>query len=169
MKMLGFLLISLSSALCGLCYISLKKDRVSELEAFSDMLTLMQGELLCRLSPLTELAAKLSENTEGKAGSFLKILALNLEMLGERAFYDIWCESLNVCVSELNKNELEAIKSLGNILGRYDVKTQTKAIDEVIEVLKRSALCEKDQLPQLKRLSMGISASAGAILAILLV
>ncbi len=169
MKLLGFLLISFSSALCGLCYVSSKKDRISELESFADMLGLMRGELTCRFSPLTELAAKLSENSVGKAASFLKVLTLNLEMLGERVFYDIWCESLNVCVSELDKSEAEAVKALGNILGRFDVETQAVAIDEVTAILKKSISEEKSQLPQLKRLSLGVSASAGAILAILLV
>ncbi len=169
MKLIGFLMITLSSLICGNCYITIKKEREEELESFRFMLELIKGEITSRLCPLTELPQKLFGKVQGKAGIFLQILSLNLEMLGERAFEEIWSESLNACVSEFDDKEYDAINGLGKVLGRYEISLQCTTLDEVINLLTQSLNEERIRLPQMKRLSWGISASAGAMLAIMLI
>ncbi len=169
MKILGFLMITLSSAVCGLCYVSIKEERMKELEAFSFMLELIRGELEANLCPLPELSVKLAAKVEGKAHVFLTLLSLNFEMLGAKAFEDIWCESLNMCCSELNENEKQILSTLGKVLGKYDISFQCVALENAVNLLQRSLSDEKNRMPQLKHLTLGISASAGAMLAILLI
>ena len=169
MKFLGFVLVTVSSAVCGLCYCTGKSEHVNDLRSFCLMIEIMQGEITYRLSPLPELAVSVSERVQGRASNFLSVLSLNLNFLGEKDFDRIWCESLEACRPELDEKELEAIAALGKILGRYDVNTQSEAISVSLTYLRSKLNKESSELPQLKKLSLSVSMSAGALLAILLV
>ena len=169
MKLIGFILIVFSSMVFGLNYTEAKKNRLEELVSFSFMLELIVAELNTSLPTLPELIKKLEAKLDNKALSFVKVLSLNLAMLGEKDFNSIWCNSLSCCDMDLTEQEYDSISSLGSILGKYDVETQEKALNECLVQFRASEHKLKEELPQLKRLSLGVSMSAGAILAIMLV
>ena len=169
MKLIGFILIVFSSVVCGFNYTETKKNRLEELASFSFMLELMVAELNTSLPTLPELIKKLETKLDNKALCFVKVLSLNLAMLGEKDFNSIWCNSLSGCDADLTEQEYDSIASLGSILGKYDVETQGKALNECLVQFRASEHKLKEELPQLKRLSLGVSMSAGAILAIMLV
>lgn len=169
MKALGFVLVTISSAVCGLSIFSLKKDLLDELASFCLMLEIIQGELANKLSPMPELAQSVRKKINGKAKSFMEVLIINLNFLGERNLETIWCESLKACGAELGNAEMDALMSLGKIIGRYDVQTQCDAISNTLMLLRSSLNQKRNDLPQLGRLYLGLPMSAGAILAILLV
>ena len=169
MKLFGFILITLSTTVCGICYASEKNERLKDLQSFCLMLELLRGELTYKLVPLSELAEKLSEELEGKASAFMQILSLNLASLGEKGFSIIWDESFDLCSLSFNDKECESIKELGKVLGRYDLQTQNKCITETYTILHDSLSTLMGAMPQIKKLSVGASMSAGALLAILLV
>ena len=169
MKLLGFILVTLSSAICGLSYYSAKSDRANDLRSFCIMLEMMQAELRDKLSPLPEIAISLSEKINGVAGSFLAVLSLNMSCIGEKGFEKIWCESLAVSKATIDEKEFEALASLAKVLGRYNLETQINAITDVLTFLHGRLREEDSKLPQLKKLSMSFSLSFGALLAIMLV
>lgn len=169
MKILGFLLIGISSLICGQSYSALKKSRVDDLNSFCSMLELMHAELGNRLRPLPELVHMLNEKMTGKALAFSKLLALNMGLLGERNFSQIWEESFNACGPNLDDKEYEAVKALGIFLGRYDAGFQCAAISKTLTGLQCQLKKERAELPQFNRMSMGVSLSMGALLMILLV
>lgn len=169
MKVLGFILVTISSAICGLCYCAQKSERLDDLNSFCLMFELMQGEITNRLSPIPELSHSISSRASGKARSFLNTLSLNLSLLGEKNFETIWCESYKACGTQLNSSETESVLALGKIIGRYDAQTQCEGIHNTIALLRSSLEKERSELPQIKKLSVSVSMSLGAFLAILLV
>ena len=169
MKLLGFLLITFSSSMCGLCYASGKKERIDELDSFCLMLQMMQAELSSKLCPLPEISKNLASNIKGRAGDFLKLLDLNFTLLGEKAFYVIWSECLDMSSIALKEEEIESLRILGKTLGRYDVEFQISAIEETLSLLRAQLQKESQEFPQLRGLSMGVSVSMGTMLAILLI
>jgi len=90
-------------------------------------------------------------------------------VLGEKSFSAIWEESLAVCNAALAENEFDSIRSLGNVLGKYTLETQSRALDECISLLRQSEKNASFDFPQMKRLSLGVSVSAGLLLGILLI
>ena len=169
MKLIGFILITLSSALCGFCYTSGRREHAESLASFCLMLEMLHAEIKDKLCPIPELSKSLSNKINGSAGNFLSLLSLNLAFLGEKNFEGIWCESLCAAAPELNDSEYESVAGLGKTLGKYDAQTQAEAISEVLASLRDSYTQVCAELPQINRLSMGVSVSAGALLAILLV
>ena len=169
MKILGITLIILSSGLCGINYVSGRKERIDELRSFIYMLELIKAELSTNLSPLPVIANKVSENIDGKAADFSKLLLLNLSVLGEKGFESIWAESFRACETSIADGEQQAVIKLGSVLGKYEIEYQTKAIEDCILVLRKREESCSAAYPQTKRLSLGLSVSAGIFLAIILV
>jgi len=159
----------LSSALAGFCFVELKKERLEDLLGFSRMLEFMSAELCEKLSPLPDMTERLREKTSGKAKVFLELLNCNLCLLGEKDFGAIWSESLKCCQPAFTDKEYSVCESLGQLLGKYDVITQSGAIAECAAVLNESAKDEGFAMPQFRRLSIGASLSLGALVAILLI
>ena len=169
MKLLGLTLIVISSGLGGINYVSARKDRLAELDSFISMLELIKAELVSNQSPLPVILHKISENICGKASDFAKLMLLNLSVLGEKGFDRIWTESLRACEPSFSNEEQQAIMKLGAILGKYEIKFQSQAIDESLWLLKKHEESCSAAYPQVKRLSLGLSVSAGLMLAIILV
>lgn len=169
MKILGLTLVVLSSGLCGVNFVSVRKDRLDELRSFIYMLELIKAELSTNLSPLPVVVNKVSESICGKAADFSKLLLLNLSVLGEKCFETIWNESFRACETSFSAEEEQAIMKLGLILGKYEINFQTQAIEDCILVLRKREESCSASYPQTKRLSLGLSVSAGLLLAIILV
>ena len=168
MRILGFLLIIGSSALLGINYSAEKKMRINDLNTFIYMLELLGAELSNRLYPLPELFEKISPKLIGASASFVKILNLNMSVLGEKNFETIWSESFFTCGPSLAEKESDEIISLGKVLGRYDLEVQLAAIEACVVSLKESEKKASCEFPQLRQLSLGLSVSAGMLLAIFL-
>lgn len=169
MKFLGVILITLSSTVCGMCYIADKKERIKDIESLCMMLELIRGELSFNLAPIPEIIAKLSQEIDGKAGTFVKLLSVNIAALGEKSFPIIWSESVAACSLSIGDNEYKAVDELGKVLGRYDIQLQIEYITAVIRLLTDSLTRGSAAMPEIKRTCVGVSMSAGAILSILLV
>ena len=169
MKLLGFILITLSSTVCGMCYVADKKEQIKDMESLCMMLELMLGELSFNLAPIPELIEKLSHKLDGKASTFVKLLSVNIAALGEKPLPIIWSESVAACSLSLGDNEYRAVDELGKVLGRYDIKLQIEYITAVLRLLTDTLTRGRAAIPEIKRTCVGVSMSAGAILSILLV
>lgn len=169
MKLLGLTLIVFSSGLCGINYVSARKERLAELGSFISMLELIMAELVTNQSPLPEILHKISDNICGKASDFAKLMLLNLSVLGEKGFDTIWSESLRACEISFSIDEYQSFMKLGAILGKYEIEFQIRAIEDSLWLLKKREESYSAAYPQTKRLSLGLSVSAGLMLAIILV
>ena len=168
MKLIGFMLVILSAACCGLCVSTAKSERLDELMSFSSMLEHMQAELLSHQRALPDMVDKLSSLSSGRAQTFIKLLSTSLDKLGKIPLEDIWYSCLHESTASLNEAELNALASISSVLGKYDVEHQAKLMGEVKNILDSALKKESAELPQYKKSALGITASAGAMLAILL-
>ena len=169
MRMIGFVLIVFSSLIFGVNHVASRKERIDTLSSFASMLELLKAELNSSLCSIPELLERIALKIDGPAQSFIKILKLNFSVLGEKSFSAIWEESLVACNTDLAENELDSLCSLGNVLGKYTLETQNRALDECISLLRQSERNASFDFPQIKRLSIGVSVSAGLLLGILLI
>ena len=65
--------------------------------------------------------------------------------------------------------EIESITAIGDILGRYSLDIQKQAIEGSLILLRENEKKAAQEFPQLKRLSLGLSVSAGMLLGIFLI
>ena len=169
MKLLGFSLIVCASIVFGLRQNEDKKNHIVNLNSFILMLDLIKAELNSNVCSIPELIEKILPKLNDASLSFVNVLKINLSLLGTKSFSAIWKESLCICSGSLYDKEFEALETLGQVLGKYDIETQSHHLDESIKLLRKSEIDAEFEFPQLKRLNLGVSVSAGLLLAILLV
>jgi stage III sporulation protein AB len=145
-----------------------KRTRIRTLRELCCALEIMQGELSLRESSLPELCRTLSTHGTGKAKRLFTALLELLPFLGECSFSSLWDKAVLCCWNDLNASERDAMRSLGLVLGRYDTQTQLRQLQACTALLKKSLFEEEQRFPAERKLWLGLSASAGAMIAVLL-
>lgn len=167
MKILGGALIFLGFLAAGLVHTSAEKKRIETLCQLVLALELMEGELSARRTPLPELTALLANRSTGQAGAFFRQLADSMEQLGDRSFDTLWsraAENLNA----LDRGEREELIRLGPVLGRFEMDKQLAALGCCCSALREALRGAQSRYPDKQRLSLGLTAAAGALLIIAL-
>ena len=159
----------LLSACVSAAFVRLKfeKNHLLSVSSIADMLELMHGELLARSAPLPELTDYLSEKTSGQAFVFLINLKAGFKRLGKEDFSVLWDGAVNNA-DYLNVYERQELSRLGKILGRCDLETQAAAIKRTEEIYRREIESTRKELPQKRKLIMGVYGCFGIILLIVL-
>lgn len=168
-RFVGALLAFLGCFSMGLIKLKREKAELSALEAVCDALGQMRVELSSRLAPIPELAGILSRRTQGDARRFFALLCSKLNKLGERELCELWCECAETELCALNADALRDFIALGQILGRGELDLQLAAIARC-EASSRQTLAEgRTRFAGQRRLTLGVSASAGLMLVIMLI
>ncbi len=137
--------------------------------ALISALTIMKSEICSRAVPLDEVLHIVSGSASGDAGKFICRLSDSFSMLGEKTFCDIWSAEAGSCLESLPDRSLSAVKALGASLGRYDAAMQCAALDRCINNISAEQRALRETLSENKRMYVGIGASAGLIIAIVLI
>lgn len=169
MRLIGFAMVIISSFTFGLNFTLSKKERIANLSSFVYMLEIIKAEITTNLCSVPAAIERAELKVNGIALRFIKLLKINLSVLGEKSFSTIWKESFYACSATVSENESISISALGDVLGRYGVDTQEQALDECIFLLRESEKKAACEFPQFKRLSLGVSVTAGMILGIFLI
>ena len=168
MKLLGFGMIIISGIFCAVFYNESRLERIRELDAICFMLEFMQAELVCKMSPLPLIFRNMARIAKDKSFEFAKVIEASLEKLGAEDFASIWQSCCERCFTHLKENELESMLRLSSVLGKYDVESQTAAINECLQCLKNSSALDASCYPEFKRLSIGLSLSVACLFAIMI-
>lgn len=167
MKGLGALLVLLGAVLggAGLCRERRKRQRL--LRDLIQGLTLILGELQLHAAPLGEVLSA-AERAAGGAGTFFAAVRESMELLGEESFSDLWKREAEERLSALPAAARDELVRLGAILGRVDLESETEGIAACRNTLTAQLETERAQTPGFQKLTLGLCACAGALLAIIL-
>lgn len=151
-KMLGGLLIILSSGLMGVLYANKLSFRYRELVNLRRAMQMLETEVVYGVTPLPVALSSVSNKTEGSIVSFFGNVS---QSLSERSCYTVeeaWSDSADKLLlqSSMLKIDIELIKYFGNILGSSDREDQKKHFrlfylqlahheDAAMEEIKKSA------------------------------
>ena len=166
-KYAGMLMISAACASFGVISAAGMKRHIELLSALCGSLRYISAEIGTRLRPLPGLIAELA-GRGGAAGEFYTCLAKKLDSIGEVDFSALWASSLE-CLTPLDRDELLALRALGDVLGRYELQEQLESIDICLDALGRSLRGLQAQYPERRRLVLGLSAAAGILVLIVLI
>ena len=169
MKMAGFVLLQLAALLFALRHIGCKKRETACLASICAMLEQLGGLLGSEAAPMPELIGALILRSDGCAAAFLQTLAESMDRLGERSFHELWENALDAAPIALDPEAGQALEELGSVLGRYELETQLRAVEACRAALCRRLDALRQELPQRKRLTVGLSLAASALIGIILI
>lgn len=153
----------------GLMKLRREKARIHALEALCGALSQMRVELGARLASVPTLADMLSKRAEGDARGFFAALCEKLTFLGKSELCELWAECARREMSALDADELNDFIALGQVLGRGELSSQLDAIANCEDALNRALCAARAEHADKRRLALGVSASAGLMLVIMLI
>lgn len=166
MKYIGAALIFSSGIFAGAYIAVTKRRRVKKLYAVIIALRILESEICQRLTPLP--AAISTAFSTPELRRFLEKFDALSAQIGETGFSDIWRSCCNHGFAELTGEEQTCIAALGRSLGRYDAAAQGQAIDGCLRQIESAYAAESAACTVYCRTSLGIGASLGAMLSIVL-
>lgn len=168
MKIIGCLLILLSGYSFSIELIKPIKTRITQLNDLCKGLEIMIAELSSRPCTMEELACIVSDKCSGQTKRFFHELSSSIVHLGEKSFFDIWSECVSINFKKFSSMQLDLIRTLGNMLGVYELSEQLKAIQLCLDSMRIELNQEKDNYPTSKKLCFACPMSISAMLIVVL-
>lgn len=166
MRLAGAAALILAFGMFGYAQVQSARSRERLLGAMCSALELLRGEITNRLTPLPDCARMLAEGGPEPCRGFFRDVYAGCGALGEVEFSGLW----SACLAALDVPEAArlALDDLGRSLGRYSADEQRTAIDRCLEALERCLGEARASDRQSSRLRMGLSLTAGMLLAVIL-
>lgn len=168
LRMIGAGLLLAAAAAMGFGAAGELKTHVRELEQLILSLESMERELTNRLTPLPELLRRTAEGSGGRVGEFYALCAQALARQEERPFAQLWRQAMEAAGLRLEEDELGTLAELGNVLGRYDAASQSRALEEARARMGQALVRAKEQQSRLGKVYGTLGVTAGAFLVIVL-
>lgn len=169
MSLIGAILSLTACFYAGVIKLRSLREREICLHAVTESLMHIRNAIARTNAALPEIFSDLSRQCTGHAGRFFAQLEKETGTIGERRFQEIWRQAVSIVFTELDKNECGELEKLGFSLGCSDGQTQVTEI-QLCENIFLTALAEhRQELPQKKKLVLGLSVTVGAFTVILLI
>ena len=167
-------ILGLIMAIGGIAYLSLlhlqiHKKHISELDKACEILSDIKGELSIRPYALTDLFSTLKNLSFRQNNSFYIDIDKEMSNIGSLEFCQIWSNSAEKNFSAFSEDELYEFCRLGVVLNRADFDVQLRSIEKCENKLSSNAVQKKSDYPQIRKLTVGLAASAAVCLIILFV
>lgn len=144
------------------------ESRVAALRSLTEMLELMERELDFRLPPMKELIGETARRSAEPAAGFLRACAQGMDGLEGQPLSGLWQRAARAELPGLKPCDLEALLSVGAVLGRYDAESQRGALSAARERLAGFWGDAVEERRRQGRVYGVLGAAAGAFLVILL-
>ena len=168
-RVFGAAAILFGSFLWALCRQRAAAGRIDMLRALSQSLLELRSALQEQRRPLGEVFSRLAEkNAQEDAGAFYETLRRRMDALGERSFSQIWREAVEAEIRPRDFTAADVLRPLGALLGGSELDGQCAALERAARRIEQEADARREALRAGKKLSYGLSLSAGAFLAIIL-
>ena len=168
MKVLGIGAIISAIFLLALNLTGRRKAEIDCLAELCRGLELIRAELGSRLTPMPELLGLLEAQCTGEAGNFFRAVGNALPLLEEKDFSSLWSLAADEVLRCLGQRELDIVKKVGAVLGKYELSEQLNVLGSCLTELKAMEEKLREAFPQNRRLFFGLSAAAGGFIIILL-
>jgi len=169
MKLIGAFLIGLASFAAAKKHESFEKNRIKAMRSLCMALELMEAELSAKICPINELCCFLAERSELEVKYFFNSIICEMNILGEKSFSEIWIDAARGSFCFLDKDELEELCLLGDVLGKFELDKQLESIK--ICRMRFTDVYSKNYnaFPEKKKMRMAALMAFGAMLIIVLV
>ena len=132
-------------------YILSKKfrNRVSELKEFKSAINIMKNKIKFTYKPLQEIFGEISKIAKNGISDLFKQASLNVKGMNAKDAWNIAIEDSKNYL-DFNKEDLNIIKSIGNMLGKTDINGQVSELDLSmglidLQIDKAEEYCKKNE------------------------
>lgn len=166
-RLIGAVLVAAGGALLGFQAAAVLRGRVRTLDQLETGLALLERELELNLTPLPRLLEQGAARSEGAARELFQGCVQGLDRLDWEDFSTLWRRLVGKQPA-LGPEEQAILCSLGDTLGRYEVRRQLEALSAARRrLVELSARLEADSRRK-GRVYQALGLSGGAFLVILL-
>lgn len=167
LKIVGGILIVLSSYLIGVWWANTLKNRVEDIRAFEQALKELKNEISFYSNILSEAFSKIAHNANYRISGILKDMSQNLKTKPSNI---AWREAIkaNYKNTYLESEDINIILTLANLLGVSDVKGQICNIENVLLKLQNQEKKAEMLRQKNETLFKNLSILLGATIIILL-
>jgi stage III sporulation protein AB len=145
-KVVGCILIILSSTLMGFYCSNELKSRINDIKELRKLIVLLRGDIRYGNTPLPEAICSIARRHEGSFKSFLTKVSDRLSEHSGNTFSQVWKEAVETDLHQtsLNKKDKSSLIQFGDSLGYLDKEMQmntlelflTQLEDEITELSK---------------------------------
>lgn len=168
LKMAGAALLLAGGVGLGISAVGRLERRVTALRSLTEALELMERELDFRLPPMKELIRETARRSAQPASGFLSVCAEKMDEWDGQPLSGLWQQAALEQLPALKSCDLEALFSVGAVLGRYDAESQRSIISAARERLTVFLSDAVEERRRQGRVYGALGATAGAFLVILL-
>lgn len=168
LKMVGAVLLLAGGVGFGLSAVGRLDRRVIALRSLTEALELMERELDFRLPPMKDLIRETAERSAQPASGFLRACAKKMDVWEGQPMSELWQQAALEQLPALKPCDLEALFSVGAVLGRYDAESQRGIISAARDRLSGFLADAVEERRRQGRVYGALGATAGAFLVILL-
>lgn len=168
-RLTGAVMLAAGAAALGLAAVARLEGRVRDLRGAIAGLEGMRLALTSCLAPLDEMLSAAAEAAEGRARAVFSYCGEGLKKSGRQRFGALWYAALEELPLCLEEQDLEALRPLGGVLGRYDGDSQAQALSRSISLLKGQLDSAVEQRRSQGKVYGTVGISVGLFLAILLI
>lgn len=169
MKILGAIMAFSACIYAGLIRLRSLIDRETSLKALSESLMLLRNNIARTNDALPDIFSDLAQDCTGKTGLFFSELEREIGNIGENRFSHMWAAAIKRTFPGFDNEERDELSRLGFVLGQSDLETQIMAINNCEDKINLALLSLRKELPQMKKLALGLAATIGAFTVILLI
>lgn len=144
------------------------KKRMNLLFALSQAFHRISSELETNLTALPELLRLMNDSALPAVQPIFSCVSATIQQQGAAVFQFAWKQALKPYRTQLEEQEFQSLLQLGNVLGCYLAEDQITAIGQCIQILDEGYRATRSQFCETQRVYVGVGASIGISVVILL-
>ena len=141
-------------------------NREKELKEFKNALSILGTQIKFTYEPLPKIFKQIGEITKGNTGKIFTNAYMNMDKYQAG---DAWKKSVEESNGNINKEDKEIIKKLGNLLGQVDVEGQLKEIKLEEEFIKGQIGRAEEERKKNEKLYRTLGVTIGMTIVIILI
>lgn len=159
-----------TTSIWGIREASKAKNQLENMKYLQRIICLIQSEIRYSRAFLGEIFCNIGQGVKEPYKSWLLEMSEKTSTFSGECFEDIWKESINKNLKELDfpEQELESLKSLGNQIGYADIQVQMRLLDLYLEHLDRTIREVHEQVQTKVKLYHCLGVMSGLFLSVLL-
>ena len=144
------------------------KKRVQELKSFKNAINMLETKIKFTYEPIQEIFNEISKTIENKISNIFLKCSKNINTLCVK---DAWNKSIEEEKENLslNKEDINIIKNLGNMLGKTDVEGQVSEIELVTSFLDTQVKKAEEERRKNEKMYRNLGTIIGLAIVIILI
>jgi len=169
LKIIALILAAASTVGFGLTYLKSFREKLAATKSVIEFLRGINRALTVEPVPMQEMFQSMAERSSGRECEIFRHISKDLDLLGEKSFYTIWCDNIALFYPELLQNERNELNNIGASLGICPLDMQIKHISDCEVFFTEALQRDMTRYPQIKKLSIGLSSAAAAAIIIVFI